>query len=396
MNHRDHPRSAPLNGVDLAVWALLVGACLAAVVIVGRGLAAVDYPVYVMAAYGFLRGENVYAWGEEDYARAAADLGFTRYAPPYRYPPLTALLAVPLVGLPAAGLWVWSALQGAAWLLTSWVLGRLAPPGRSRRLAWLAVGLLVPFFVSLYAGQVNPLATLPAAAAVVRLGAGRALGGGLLGLSVSFKPLAVGLAGLLLWEGRWAAAGGAAAVAIAAAGVCAGLLGPAALGLGWANSALAVNPYPPAQSLPGLAARWLTAHRYGFSLADAPAAARWVGLGLSAALGAATLAACWPPGPGDGRFTVRAGLVCVAVLLANPATWYHHATMLSIPLAVLLGRSEGRPAGWWAALVVSYGLVQFWGVGWHALVGLTPLLDLATFGMLGIWALLMLEIRRKP
>jgi hypothetical protein len=95
VSHRNSLLPAPLKGVDLAVWALLIGACLAAVAVVGRGWTAVDYPVYVMAAYGFLRGEDVYAWGEGDYARAAADLGLGRYALPYRYPPLTALLAVP-------------------------------------------------------------------------------------------------------------------------------------------------------------------------------------------------------------------------------------------------------------------------------------------------------------
>ncbi len=393
-----HPNSflrAPLKGADLAVWLVLGGACLAAVVLVGRWQTAVDYPVYVMAAYGFLQGQDVYAWTEPDYARAAAELGFARYAPPYRYPPLTALLAAPLLGIPAAGLWVWSALQAGAWLLTAWVLGTLAPSGGRRRLVWLGVGLLVPFFVSLYAGQVNPLATLPAAAAVALLSRGRAAGGLLLGLSLTLKPLALGPAALLLWEGRWAAAARVVAGAAGGIGVSALVLGPAALNLAWATSALAVSPYPPAQSLPGLAARWLTAHPYGFSLADDPTAARRVGLGLAAVLGAATLAACWPPGNYAGRFGVRAGLVCAAVLLANPGTWYHHATMLAIPLAALLGRAGGRPAWWWALLVLSYGLVQVWGIAWHAFVGLTPLLDLATLGMLGLWVLLAVESRRK-
>ncbi len=386
--------SAP-KMADGAVWVLLTGACLTAVLIVGRWQTAVDYPVYVMAAYGFLRGENVYAWGEPDYARVAAELGFARYAPPYRYPPLTALVAAPLLGLSAAGLWVWSALQAGAWLFTAWVLGTLAPPGGRRRLIWLGVGLLVPFFVSLYAGQVNPLATLLAAAAVALLIRGRAAGGVLLGLSLMLKPLALGLAALLLWERRWVTAGQAIAAAAAGAGVSALVLEPATLSLAWVTSALAVAPYPPAQSLPGLTARWLTAHPYGFSLADDPIAARWAGLGLAVVLWAATLAACWPPGSSAGRFGVRAGLVCAAVLLANPGTWYHHATMLAIPLAVLVGRAAHRPAWWWAALLLSYGLVQVWGVAWHAFVGLTPLLDLATLGMLVIWVLLSLESRRK-
>ncbi len=396
MNHRNSFLPAPLKGADLAVWGLLLGTCLAAVVFVGRGQTAVDYPVYVMAAYGFLRGENVYAWGEGDYRRAAADLGFTRYAPPYRYPPLTALLAVPFVGLPAAGLWVWSALQGGAWLLTPWILGRLAPAGARRRLIWLGVGLLVPFFVSLYAGQVNPLATVTAAAAVVRLAGGRAAGGGFLGLSLTFKPVGLGLAALLLWERWWGALFWALVMAVVLLGLSAAAFGSVALNFVGSNLSPAPTPYPAAQSLPGLAARWLTVHPYGFSLADHPAAARWAGLGLSGLVLAVTAAACWPPGRSGPSFGVRAGLVCAAVLLANPGTWYHHATMLGIPLAVLLGRAEGRPGWWWAALTLSYGLVQVWGIAWHALLGLTPLLDLATFGLVGVWALMVLETGRKP
>jgi hypothetical protein len=396
VSHRNSLLPAPLKGVDLAVWALLIGACLAAVAVVGRGWTAVDYPVYVMAAYGFLRGEDVYAWGEGDYARAAADLGLGRYALPYRYPPLTALLAVPLVGLPAAGLWAWSALQAGAWLLTCWVLGRLGPAGARRRLIWLGVGLLMPFFAGLYAGQVNPLATLPAAAAVVLVGAGRTVGGGLLGLSLTLKPLALGLAALLLWEGRWRALFGAVITALVLLSLPAAVFGPRALNFVGAGLSAGTTSYPPAQSLPGLAARWLTAHPYGFSLADHPAAARWAGLCLSALVLAVTAAACWPPGRSGSSFQARAGLVCAAAMLANPGTWYHHATMLGIPLAVLLGRSAGRPAWWWGALALSYGLIQVWGVAWHALAGFTPLLDLATFGMLGIWALMVFEIRRKP
>jgi hypothetical protein len=207
------------------------------------------------------------------------------------------------------------------------------------------VGLLMPFFAGLYAGQVNPLATLPAAAAVVLVGAGRTVGGGLLGLSLTLKPLALGLAALLLWEGRWRALFGAVITALVLLSLPAAVFGPRALNFVGAGLSAGTTSYPPAQSLPGLAARWLTAHPYGFSLADHPAAARWAGLCLSALVLAVTAAACWPPGRSGSSFQARAGLVCAAAMLANPGTWYHHATMLGIPLAVLLGRSAGRPGG---------------------------------------------------
>ncbi len=379
------------------MWTVLGLICLGAVGFVGTRHTAVDYPVYVIAAQGFLRGEDVYAWQPADYARAAADLGFARYESPYRYPPLTALLVAPLLAAPHGGLWLWSGLQTAAWLLAARILGGLASDPCRRRLIWVAGGLLTPFFVSLYAGQVNPLVTLLVVAAVVTAGRDRAtLGGILLGLSLMLKPLGAAVAALTVWAGRWPAVAGTIAGAALGLGLPVAVFGPRAFSLGGSGLSAVAPAYPPAQSLPGLAARWLTGHPYGFSLVNDPDAARWVSLLLSAGVLAATFAACWPVGRDGQWFQLRAGLITVAVLLANPATWYHHGTMLSIPLAVLIGRAGHRPVGWWAALGVSYGLVQIWGFAWHAFVGFTPLLDLATWGMVGLWVLLLLETRHKP
>jgi hypothetical protein len=383
----------PASQVDRLLWLALVLLHIGAVAFVGLRQTAVDYPVYVLAAYGFLQGDDVYSWGDEDYARAATTLGFDRYATPYRYPPLTALLAALLVPFPRQGLWAWAAVQSAAWLITTALLGRLVPHGGQRRLVWVGIGLLVPFFVSLYAGQVNSLATLLAAASLVALVSGRVLlAGWWLGLSLALKPLAIGLAGLLIWEGWWRSM----ALALGAFGLAlmfpAGVFGPAALHF-WHPGSFGPTTYPPAQNLTGLAFRWLTGHPYGFSLLDDPNAAWWAGAVTAAVVWAITLWACWPPGQGGRKLQLRAGLMVAATLATNPATWYHHATMLGIPLAALAGQVRKRPAWWWAALGLSYVLVTFWGIGWHRLVGFTPLLDLATLGMLGLWVLLVLETR---
>jgi transposase-like protein len=191
----------------------------------------IDYPVYVMAAYGFSRGEDVYSWTEADYARAAEALGFSRYAPPYRYPPLAALLVLPGLSFPDRGMGIWVAAQALSALLTAEALARMARDPARRILIRLGVGLLPPFFVSLYAGQVNPLVTLGMILAVRWIDRGReGWGGLLLGLSLMLKPLALGPAALCLYEGRRKAlAGMALGVALSLA---AGLLafGPPALG----------------------------------------------------------------------------------------------------------------------------------------------------------------------
>lgn len=383
-------RGGPLSVFFLA---LLYGAAVAGVL---ARSATVDYPVYGMAAWGFARGEEVYHWTEADYARAAAALGFPNYVIPYRYPPLTALLVLPLLALPDRGRGVWIALQALCALLSAEALARaFRDPDRPGTRAWirLGVGLFPPFLVSLYAGQVNPLATLLIAlalAAIRRRGEG--WGGFLLGLSLALKPLGLAAAGLLLWEGRWRAAGGA--LAGLGLGVGAGLLafGPPALGFLHVPLPTAGGAYPPAQNLPSLAVRWLTRHPYGFALADDAQLARWVGALLAGGLGALTLKGLGRPGRPRGDFPVRAAWVLAAAFLANPGTWYHHGTILGPALAALIGRAPGRPRRWQRALAAAGGAVALWGVAWHAFVGWTPLLDLGTLGALGLWILLAGEI----
>ncbi|WP_376791406.1 glycosyltransferase family 87 protein [Thermoflexus sp.] len=350
----------------------------------------IDYPVYAMAAWGLRRGENVFRWGEADYARAAAALGFSRYALPYRYPPLTALLALPLVDLPDRGMGIWIALQALGALLTAETLARaLTDRPRERILLRFSVGLFTPFLTSLYAGQVNPLVTLGIALAVQAIQQGReGRAGFLLGVSLMLKPLAVGAVGLLLWEGRWRALAGLLLGLALAVGVSALAFGAPALGFLHSDLPAFGIPYPPAQNLPSLATRWLTRHPYGFALADAPEAARWVGIALGGLLLLCTLAGLGRPGRPRGDFATRAGWVLATAFLANPGTWYHHGTVLSVALAALLSRAGQRPRRWRVALAASAGAVALWGWAWHAFVGWTPLLDLATLGTLGMWILL--------
>jgi hypothetical protein len=100
------------------------------------------------------------------------------------------------------------------------------------------------------------------------------------------------------------------------------------------------------------------------------------------------------PGKAHPDFVRRAVLAAIAFLLANPGTWYHHGTIMSMPLAAWLAQ-PGRSPTEWGVLGASVGAIAIWGVAWHAFVGWTPLLDLATLGSLGLWALLAWEIRKE-
>jgi len=138
----------------------------------------------------------------------------------------------------------------------------------------------------------------------------------------------------------------------------AGAFGPAALHFSRPGS-FGPTTYPPAHNLTGLAFRGLTGHPYGFSQLDDPNAAWWAGAVMADAVWAITLRARWPPGLGGRKLQVRAGLIVAATLAINPATWYHHATMLGIPLAALVGQARRRPASWWVTLGLSYVAADF-------------------------------------
>ncbi|RPI20373.1 MAG: DUF2029 domain-containing protein, partial [Acidobacteria bacterium] len=127
----------------------------------------IDYPVYLLSAYGFYHKQNVYLWNENDFRDAAAALGVRRYTTPYRYSPAVAYLVMPFLFLPyRIGILVWSLLNGAATILAGELLARMADRPVKRWLIRASTWLFVPFLVRGYAGQANALPVHPACAAL--------------------------------------------------------------------------------------------------------------------------------------------------------------------------------------------------------------------------------------
>jgi alpha-1,2-mannosyltransferase len=349
---------------------------------------AVDYPDYLLGARGFLAGEDVYSWGEEEFKAAAAAIGIECHAWPYPYPPLTAMIVAPLVPLPYGwGLLIWSLANGLAVVATGLVLGVLAPDARTRLTVEVGTWIFCPFWTSLYAGQVNPIVTLVAALSVVAaLRRSDWLAGVCLAVSVLLKPLAVGIAAYAAWRARWKLVVAAVLAAAATLVVAWVWLGPNALRFVGHQVRWSARVLPPAQNLQSTALRWLTANDFGPALVDRPALATIAGILAVLALAGATLALCRPRG---ARPWSRAeiGLVITAIVIANPRTWYHHYTMLAIPFALLASRPGARSRSWWAALGVAYGSITLFGLGWRQLLLAPAFLDLATLGALILWGM---------
>jgi hypothetical protein len=348
---------------------------------------ALDYGAYLIGAHGFITGQDVYQWQATDFRAAAQQLNIPYFAYPYRYSPVTALMIAPLLAFPyRAGLFIWSLINAVAILATGELLSRLSANPAKCWFIRFAIWLFVPFLVSVYAGQVNPLVTLLAALAVLAFGKGRDReAGSWTALAFLIKPTVIGLIGYSIWKGRWK-------MAITFAPIAGVLLALMTAFFGWGSlqsgvplsiAGIRAGAYPPLQNFWGAAQRWFTAHEYGRPLANNPALSDQAALLLSLGLAIATIVFCRPPFHRNSWRHADLGMVIIAVALMVPATWYHHYAILAIPMAILIASSETRMDI--ALVLVAWLAIDLFGVAWHDLVGHTLLLDTGTLGALILW-----------
>ncbi len=365
----------------------------------------VDFYVYYIAAAGFRHGVDVYTMPNTDWNALASSLSVPAHAFPYRYPPLTAMMAMPLLALPPrwAG-FVWS-LGSIAAAMAGMALLASAVRSRTTRLplAWALLVLFVPLMTNLYAGQVNTWMLFAVALALWAFTRERPLAAGLaLALGAMIKVMPAALIVYFAWRRQWRVVIGAA-IGLAALG----LLSMAVVGPGevWSyvrQAALVGNPqtptpYPPNQSLNGFFSRLLTANEWGGSPADNPSLAMNLARGLGLVLLAATFGLCRPGRPLRGRVVIEVGMVVIAMELLAALAFYHLLTLMLIPIWALLQRGldgGGRrdPRVWWAA--ASVVLIDVQGLLWHQLVGWTMLLSLGTYAMLLLWGVSAWEQER--
>lgn len=372
----------------------LILAAAAAYLAFGNKL--VDFYVYYIAAAGFRRGIDVYTLSNPDWNALASSLSVPPYAFPYRYPPLTAIMAMPLLALPPrwAG-FAWSLGSSAAALAGMALLASALTTQKARLpLAWALLALFTPLMTTLYAGQVNTWMLFAVALALWAFKRERPLEAGLaLSLGTMIKVMPAALIVYFAWRRQWRVVIGAA-IGLAALG----LLSMAVVGPGevfsYVRQAALVGdpriptPYPANQSLNGFFSRLLTANEWGGSLADDPALAMNLARGLGLIVLAATFGLCRPGRPIRGRVEIEVGMVIIAMELLAALAFYHLLTLMLIPTWALLQRGlDGGgwrdPRVWWVAL--SLVLIDVQGLLWHRLVGWTWLLSLGTYAMVLLW-----------
>lgn len=354
-----------------------------------------DFYLYYLAAYGFSHGKDVY--GEVDWARLAQETHVTNYAPPYRYPPLTAQLVWPLTWLPArwAAL-VWLIASALAFVASAWLLGCSSQAPFGVPLALSLLLFFVPPLTTLHAGQVNGFLLLALAFALyafsrrlpVWVGVGVAIG-------ALLKLVPVAHWGYLAWRHYWRAALVALIVVLLLLSSALPLIRGAGFAsyaqnffvLGAAGDLISTGA---SQSLGSFFARLLVAGGGRWVFADAPHVARWLGWGASLVVILATVALCWPRGDPSRLFTLEFALVTTAASLVTPYVWYHQLAVLLIPFFVLAERALTVPRLRWMLipLAVGYALTDVHGLTWHHLEFNPLLVSMPFYMTVMLWGLL--------
>ncbi len=301
------------------------------------------------------RGTDFRAYLE---AAAALRAGHDPYAGihPYLYPPLLAIVLVPLTFLPpAAAAWVWAAVSAAALAASAGLVAK-----GSARVLLLAL-VFAPFAATQWNLQANALVLLLLVLARDRLDRGFEGGGGaLLGLSIALKPFGLLAAAALVFAGRWRAALAAAAIALLPFVLVVpftGVTGAAgAVGsVGRILSSSWVETYGGNVSLNGSLDR---------SLPEGAGRSRHRAVGLSIAACTIALVAASAAGAARGGKRLRPSAVVdaalAATLLGASSSWLHHSAVLFPAAAALPPVAQAAAAALFAA-AAAWRAFAAWG-----------------------------------
>lgn len=366
----------------LAAIVILDAGWLAYVIAADRPL---DFYVYYMAAEVVARGASPYTISDSEWDALAVDLGITNYTRPYRYPPYTAALLVPLRPLgPRGAMIVWVIGNAAAMIAGAWLLGR-AIGGRWPPVSLAALLLFVPPLATLLAGQINGVLFFCLALALWALVNRRQAWLGLgLALGTAFKVIPLALVLYLFWRRQWRAG-------LVTVGILAVLTLACLPIVGWQNmvdyahNAIllgrpdVVSLTPTNQTITAVLGR-----AFPGALDLALTGARWLGLLLVVV----TAAACWPVGDATRWMPLEFGFIVAALQLVPPFTWYHQLVLLLIPFLLVVNRLWNTRKWTWLGLVAAlFILTDLHGLVWHYVERWSWLTSFPFIFGLALWAI---------
>jgi hypothetical protein len=370
----------------------------------------IDFYLYYVAAYGFSHGKDIYGMGNdyagENYAQwvaLAKEAHVPDFAPPYRYPPLVAVLVWPLTLIsPRGAALIWLVATAISFVAAAWLLGRST---RTRYGVPLALGLLlffVPPLTTLHAGQINGLVLLALAFALYASTQGRPIWLGIgTGVAAMLKLVPVAHLTYLGWRGQWKATLTGLLVIVLLFCLATPLIGGTGLisyvrnffSLGQPNNFFPIGAN---QSINGFIARLLLTGG-GEHLSNSMQLAQWLWRAALLALVVATVALCWPGGDLSRLFELEFALITTVINLLTPYAWYHQAALLLVPFFVLVWRALTQPLLRWmlVPLLVGYLATDMHGLAWHYLEPYPLLVSMPFYTMLMLWGLLAWLIVRE-
>ena len=274
---------------------------------------------------------------------------------PFLYPPVAAVLLLPVAMLPlGASKLVFVLINLVAQFAAIAVLfSDRAPPDRRRLTVagWIVVLLLFPFFWGLYLGQANSLVFLACALALRQLRRGDQLGGGaLIAVAALLKVFPVVLLVLLLLKRQYRAVAASVATMAVLSLLSVPVVGVSTFRRFFTDVvpeiASRIEPFVRNQGISGTAHRLFTDNPYVDPLLHSPGLARALASALALAVVAlvvwTTRRVTLERTPAR-RFELEWGLWLVAAVLVSSISWEHYAVFLLfawLPLGELLLRSD--------------------------------------------------------
>ncbi|CAB3750589.1 hypothetical protein GQ57_34940 [Burkholderia sp. MSh2] len=300
------------------------------------------YAVFWSASHLMLRGTPWHAYDVPTFSRVFAELfpSAGRYAfLPWLYPPSYLLAVAPFALLPyAIGYPLFVALGIGVLGLAVWHVSGLAATPGAKRVGWLALVACPGVFVTAMYGQ-NAMLTAACAALAVHFADRRPmLAGFLIGL-LSVKPqLALLFPFVLVAARAWRTFAWAAAFAAAFT-----MLGVAAGGVESVRLFLQNASALRALIIEHGVAFWFASPTpfAALRLAGLSPALAYAGQAAIAAIAIAAACAIWHRSR-DTR--LRAAVLIVATLVANPYVWHYELSWLCIPIACMV--AIGSQGGW--------------------------------------------------
>jgi alpha-1,2-mannosyltransferase len=310
-----------------------------------------DLDIYIRGAKDLLAGRPLY----DSYLHNPGDPTL-RYG--FIYPPLFAILLLPLSFLPvAAAPAVWLIATHAALATAFWLVFRRLAASRTVTLLAIAVTLaFYPLWAEGSQAQANLPILLLVTLGIAGVGEGKQRSAIWLGLAAALKLTPALLLVWLVWERRFRAAAWMAG-AFSAFTALAALLRPSD-SLTYATRVLPMlaggTAYYSNQSISGLAARLFKANPYTTPIVQLPWEPILVAVVVAALLGYWLL---WAPSLALGRGREFSGITFLPLLpLASAVSWEHHLVILLPLIWVLVAQALTLPyptgGGKWIRIAV--------------------------------------------